>query len=70
MKVRENNPEFKGFLTTDVKDVKARKNVGKVALWANKSQNAKAPIYTGTVQTEKGSYRIVLWKFEPKDEGI
>ena len=64
----KNNPAFKGFLISVAKDPKQRKNIGKVALWTNKSQNAKAPMYQGMVQTEKGNYRIVLWKFEPKEE--
>jgi hypothetical protein len=62
------NPIYKGFLTTDDKDPKKRENVGNLALWENKSENPKAPTYTGTLQTEKRSYRIVLWKSEPKKE--
>lgn len=65
------NPTFKGFLTSEEKDPKARKNIGNVALWENKSENPKAPLYTGTIQTEKGrKYRIVLWKFLPKEGGL
>lgn len=65
------NPIYKGFLTSEEKDPKARKNIGKVALWESKSQNAKAPVFTGSVQTDKGNYRIVLWKSEPKEkEGL
>ena len=67
--MKGDNPTYKGFLTTEDKDPKKRENIGKVALWANKSQNEKAPIFTGQVQTDKGRrYRIVLWKFEPKEK--
>jgi hypothetical protein len=64
---KANGPLFRGFLTTNEKDSKVRKNLGKVALWPNNSQNAKAPLYTGTIQTEKSSYRIVLWRSEKKE---
>jgi hypothetical protein len=66
--MKGDNPAYKGFLTTDAKDPKQRKNIGKVALWTNSSQNAKAPMYQGMVQTDKGNYRIAVWKFEPKEE--
>lgn len=62
------NPEFRGLLLTDAKDVKERKSIGKVALWENSSENENAPVLQGVVQTQKGRYRIALWKFRAKEE--
>ncbi len=64
------NPLYSGLLLTDEKDVKARKSIGKVALWQNSSANENAPVLQGVVQTEKGKYRLALWKFKAKEGGL
>jgi hypothetical protein len=61
------NPLFTGLLLTDAKNPKERKSMGKVALWQNSSANENAPVLQGVVQTEKGKYRIALWKFKQKE---
>lgn len=54
------SPQMTGFLLTDATDPKARKSIGKVALWENTSLTENAPALRGVVQTEKGKYRIAL----------
>ncbi|MFY9300039.1 MAG: hypothetical protein WAO91_02455 [Candidatus Nitrosotenuis sp.] len=62
-------PEFNGLLLTDAKDYRERKTVGKVALWRG-VEKENAPVLQGVVQTEKGKYRVSLWKFKSKEGGL
>lgn len=62
-------PEFSGLLLTDAKDYRERKTVGKVALWRG-VEKENAPVLQGVVQTEKGKYRVSLWKFKSKEGGL
>jgi hypothetical protein len=64
------NPVLSGLLLTDAKDPKERKQIGKVALWENSSENENAPVLQGVVQTEKGKYRLALWKFKERGGGL
>jgi len=64
------NPVLSGLLLTDDKNPKERKQIGKVALWENSSENENAPVLQGVVQTEKCKYRIALWKFKEREEGL
>ena len=61
-------PEMSGLLQTDEKDPKQRKTLGKIALWLNSSRNENAPKFRGTLETEKGKFRIALWDNEEKGE--
>ncbi len=63
-------PVLSGLLLTDAKDPKERKQIGKVALWENSSENENAPVLQGVVQTEKAKYRLALWKFKQRDGSL
>jgi hypothetical protein len=55
-------PTLSGLLQTDDKELKNRKILGKIALWLNESENEKAPEFGGILETEKGKFRISLWR--------
>ncbi len=62
------SPEFTGLLLTNEIDVSERKNLGKIALWKNRSTNENAPVLQGEITTETGrKFRVALWKFKLKE---
>lgn len=69
MEVNAKRPEFNGLLQTAEKSHKARRRVGRIALWYSTNLKDGAPVLQGTVKTKKGTYRVVLWSNGQKEEG-
>lgn len=58
-------PKFTGTVQEGADENYQR--IGKISIWENNNDNPKAPIYTGTIETEKGKkYKVSLWGFIPK----